>query len=124
MFQFFHALASLRKNDEIKERSFPDAVRQIVYPIEQIELHQPDEKWGGNRGCYAYNLNVDLKPAVSWRQCLIDCALKGFHLAGFQGASCACITQALRFDMDEMAPEVCNQTCPYDDRLVVFIFFS
>ena len=75
------------------ERTFPDAVRQMIYPVEQIELHQPDEHWGGSRGCYAYNWNLELRPTVSWRQCLVDCALKGFHLAGFQGEGCACVTQ-------------------------------
>ena len=87
--------ADLILAEKTVERSFPDALRQIVYPVEELELYQPNEKWGGKRGCFAYNWNLDFEPTVSWRQCLVDCALKGFHLAGFQAKGCACITQVI-----------------------------
>jgi len=50
----------------------------------------------------------------SWEQCLADCALDGFHLAGFQGHTCGCLSQALRFELAELPMEDCNLPCRND----------
>ena len=58
-------------------------------------ISDEDSNWGGSRGCYEYNWNLEFFEMSSWEQCLADCALDGFHLAGFQGHTCGCLSQAL-----------------------------
>ena len=63
----------------------------MLHTIERIHISISHKDW-----------SIEFKKTVSWEQCLLDCALDGFHLAGLQADSCACISQSDRFELTEV----------------------